>query len=177
VDKLPLPESLHSSTGKIINHVIPEKDVDGISDVSIKSLLTNYKDALNIPCTPAACLHILKEYNIDLTGKHCVVINRSRVVGLPLWQMLMQENATVTVCHSYTKNIGDIIKQGDIIFSAIGKPHQIKSEWIKPGAVVLDIGTTFVRHENEQKITGDLHFHEVVNKAKLITPVPGGVDH
>jgi len=150
-----------TATHRIINHVSPEKDVDGISDKSLANLLTNYKQAMNIPCTPAACLHILKEYNIDLTGKHCVVINRSRVVGLPLWQMLMQEDATVTVCHSKTKNIGDLIYQGDIIFSAVGKAHTIKSEWIKPGAVVLDIGTTFVRHEGQEKIRGDLNFHEV----------------
>lgn len=173
--QLPLPESLSSATHRIINHVLPAKDVDGISDRSITSLLANYKQALNIPCTPAACLYILKEHGIQLQGKHCVVINRSRVVGLPLWQMLLQEDATVTVCHSYTKNMAEILSEADIIFSAIGRPHNIKSEWIKPGAVVLDIGTTFVRYEGEQKITGDIHFHEVVHKAGLITPVPGGV--
>ena len=135
-------------------------------------MLSNYKEATNIPCTPAACLHILKEHNIEVAGKHCIVINRSRVVGLPLWQMLIQEDATVTVCHSYTKNTGEILKEGDIIFSAIGRPHNILSEWIKPGAVVLDIGTTFVRHEGEEKITGDLHFHEVrpksFNRTKIL---------
>jgi 5,10-methylene-tetrahydrofolate dehydrogenase/methenyl tetrahydrofolate cyclohydrolase len=147
-----------------LNNILPEKDVDGITDENLARLSVLSDLPYCQPCTPGACLQILREYNIELNSKRCLIINRSRVVGLPLFHLLLQRNATVTICHGKTENLEEQIKNHDIIFTAMGKPGIIKSEWIKPGSVVIDISTNFIKHEGHDKLIGDLIFHEVISR-------------
>lgn len=165
--QLPLPKGLDEN--KILSSINVNKDVDGFSAYQT-GRLTLGQDALT-SCTPTGIMELLKYYNVDPTGKHAVVVGRSNIVGKPMSLLLLKANATVTVCHSKTKNIADITKSGDIVVVAIGKPGFLSADMIKEGAVVIDVGIT--RTENGLK--GDVDYEEVSKKASLITPVPGGV--
>jgi len=162
----PLPRSLFNE----INTIPLEKDIEGITHESLGKVFVGEKN-INIPCTSKAVIEILDFYNIDLTGKNVVVVGRSNIVGKPLIPQLLEKNATVTVCHSKTHNIADILKMADVIIMAIGKAKFLKKEMIKEGAIIVDVGINF---ENG-KICGDVDFEDVKEKAYAITPVPGGI--
>lgn len=165
--QLPLPE--HISRNVIVSAVAPEKDVDGFGSMNIGKLIL--KDPCLKPCTPRGIIKLLKSYNIELKGKNAVIIGRSIIVGNPVSQMLLNEEATVTICHSKTKNLKEHTLNADIIVSAVGKRKLVTADMVKEGAVVVDVGT--VREEN--KLYGDVDFENVKEKCSYITPVPGGV--
>lgn len=176
--QLPLPK--HIDEQKIIEAIDPKKDVDGFHPVNVGRTLIGLPSLVS--ATPAGILELLKRYNIDTRGKHCVVIGRSNIVGKPVAGLMMQKtypgDATVTVCHSRSKNITEICRQADILIAAIGQPEFVKAEMVKEGAVVIDVGTTRVPCPERQrgwKLTGDVKFDEVAPKCSYITPVPGGV--
>jgi methylenetetrahydrofolate dehydrogenase (NADP+)/methenyltetrahydrofolate cyclohydrolase len=162
--QLPLPE--HIDEKKVLSAIPPEKDVDCFHPYNIGKLLTG--EAGLRPCTPAGILHLLG----DVSGKHCVIVGRSNIVGKPLALMLLHANATVTVCHSKTKDLASYTRQADILISAVGKPRFITADMVKPGAVVIDVG---INRDENGKLCGDVAFEEVAAKASAITPVPGGV--
>ncbi len=166
--QLPLPRHLDESL--IINSISPEKDVDAFHPVNVGKL-TLGEDGF-LPCTPAGVVEMLKRSDIEITGKKCVVIGRSNIVGKPAALLLLRENGTVTVCHSRTKNLKEVCLDADILVASIGKANFITADMIKPGAVVIDVGIN--RLENG-KITGDVDFAEAEKIASAITPVPGGV--
>ena len=162
----PLPRSLFD----LINTIPLEKDIEGITHESLGKVFVGEKN-VNIPCTSKAVMETLNYYNIDLTGKNVVVVGRSNIVGKPLIPQLLSKNATVTICHSKTQNIEEILKRADIIIMAIGKANFLKKEMIKEGAILIDVGINF---ENG-KMCGDIDFEDVNEKAYAITPVPGGI--
>lgn len=166
--QLPLPD--HIDENKITKAILPEKDVDGFTPVNIGLLASGLKPYA-YPCTPKGIMTILKEYNINPDGKHAVVVGRSNIVGKPLSIMLLNANATVTTCHSHTKNLKDITKTADILVAAIGKPKFITAEMVKEGAVVIDVGISRI----DGKLCGDVDFENVSGKTSFITPVPKGV--
>ncbi len=173
--QLPLPG--HIDQSKVIESVSPDKDVDGFHPLNIGKLICGI-DNPPVPCTPKGIIRLLKEYNIQIEGKKAVVIGRSNIVGKPLFHLLLKENATVSICHSRTKNIENETKTADILIVAVGKPLLVKSNWVKDGAVVIDVGVNRVECKECDKgyrIVGDVDFEEVKNKASYITPVPGGV--
>ena len=165
--QLPLPQHLNSN--KILDLIAPEKDVDGFHDINIARLLRGL-DCI-APCTPKGIVHMLKSANIPIAGADIVVVGRSNIVGKPLAMLLLQENATVTMCHSYTKNLKAHTQRADIVVVAIGKAKFITADMIKPGAVVIDAGINRVNG----KLCGDVDFETVRQVASYITPVPGGV--
>ena len=162
-------QPLSKKLTEFINQIPPEKDIEGISDLSMGRLFLGKN--VHIPCTSKAVIETLDFYQIDLTGKNVVIVGRSNIVGKPLIPQLLNKNATVTICHSKTKNIKEILKQADVIIMAIGKPKFLKKEMIKPGAILVDVGINF----EEGKIVGDIDFEDVKEKAFAITPVPGGI--
>lgn len=162
----PLPEGLT----ELINQIPPQKDIEGISDLSMGKLFVGRKD-VNIPCTSKAVIETLDFYNIDLTGKNVAVVGRSNIVGKPLIPQLLKKNATVTICHSKTNKLEQILKNADIIVMAIGKAKFLKKEMIKKGAILIDVGINY----EDGKIVGDIDFEDVKEKAYAITPVPGGI--
>lgn len=163
-------QPLSKKLSEKINQIPAEKDIEGVSDLSMGKLFLGKKD-INIPCTSKAVMEILDFYQIDLTGKNVVVVGRSNIVGKPLIPQLLNKNATVTICHSKTKNIKEILKQADVIIMAIGKPKYLKKEMIKEGAILIDVGINF----EDGKMVGDIDFEDVKQKAFAVTPVPGGV--
>lgn len=165
--QLPLPKGFNED--KIVNQVSSQKDVDGLTTENIGKLFDG-KNAF-IPCTALGVMELFKHYNINLSGKHVVIIGRSKLVGKPLIACLLNENATVTVCHSKTENLQNITKKADILIVAIGKKYFIKKEMIRKGTVVIDVG---INVENG-KLYGDVDFEDVKTKASYITPVPNGV--
>jgi len=165
--QLPIPK--HINEDKIINMIHPLKDVDGFCNVNVARL--NKGQEAMVPCTPLGITRILDEYGIDGTGKHCVIIGRSQIVGKPMAALMLQRNSTVTICHSKTKDIRAITKQADILIVAIGRPNMVDSTYIKPGATVIDVGINRV----DGILTGDVLFDEAEKIAGYITPVPGGV--
>ena len=168
--QLPLPAHLDEKA--VINAILPEKDVDAFHPVNVGKIMQGDYDF--VPCTPAGIMEMLKYEDIDLTGKHCVIIGRSNIVGKPMAMLMLHKNATVTICHSKTENLYEICKQADILVVAVGKPKFITSDFIKDGAVVIDVGINRV----DGKLCGDVDFDDVVdkvNQVKAITPVPGGV--
>lgn len=166
--QLPVPKHIDEKT--IINAISPKKDVDGFHPQSVGSLCIGQPGFVS--CTPAGIIELLKRTNVDISGKHCVVIGRSNIVGKPMALLMLRENATVTVTHSKTKNLKEITKQADILIVAIGKPKFVDSSYVKDGAVVIDVGI----HRNEDnKLCGDVDFESVKTIASAITPVPGGV--
>ena len=170
--QLPLPKHIVNSN-IIMNKIMPEKDVDGFTPINMGKILTNKnikKDEL-IPATPKGVISLLDSCGVDLEGKHAVVIGRSNTVGRPLSILLEKRNATVTLCHSKTKDIEKFTKQADILISATGCPGLIKKGMVKDGAVIIDVGISKI----DGKIKGDVDFDKVKEKARLITPVPGGV--
>ena len=173
--QLPLPKHLNESL--VINAINPKKDVDGFH-ISNVGLLNTGQKAM-VPCTPLGCLLLLREYAGDLSGKSATVIGRSNIVGKPMFNLLLRESCTVTVVHSKTKNLEDLCRSSDIIVAAVGRPNFVKSDWVKPGAFVIDVGinrlTTEENGVTKSKLVGDVDFESVKNMAKAITPVPGGV--
>ncbi len=165
--QLPLPQQI--SERAVIERIAPQKDVDGFHPINIGKMMT--KDKTFLPCTPYGIVEMLKEAEIDISGQHVVVIGRSNIVGKPVGQLLLNENATVTYCHSHTKNLRDITKQADILIVAIGQAKFVKAADVKEGAVVIDVGM----NREDGKLCGDVDFEEVKNIASHITPVPGGV--
>ena len=175
--QLPLPKSINER--KILNAVNPDKDVDGFHPMNVGKLLLGYPNF--IPCTPAGCLQILKYYKIEVESKHVVVVGRSNIVGKPIMALLSQKfeigNATVTICHTGTKNIQDYTKQADILVVAVGQPEYIDANMIKEGVHILDVGINRIHHDSDKgyKIVGDVNYDSVLPLAKSITPVPGGI--
>lgn len=166
--QLPLPA--HICEDKVIQAISPKKDVDGFHPQSVGAMTIGEKGFLS--CTPAGIIQLLKRSDVEIEGKHCVVIGRSNIVGKPMALLMLRENATVTIAHSRTKNLPELCKQADILIVAIGKPRFIGAEYVKEGAVVIDVGI----HRNENnKLCGDVKFDEVEPIASAITPVPGGV--
>ena len=164
----PIPKGLNIQ--EAFNLIDYRKDVDGFNPINIGKLMT-VQDGF-ISCTPFGIMKMFEEYNIDLPGKNAVVIGRSNIVGKPMAQCLLNKNATVTICHSKTKNIGEITKNADIIVSAVGKINMVTKEMVKPGAVVIDVG---MNRNEEGKLVGDVDFENVSKVSSYITPVPGGV--
>lgn len=166
--QLPLPS--HINEDKIIEAIDSKKDVDGFHPMSVGALSIGRKGFVS--CTPAGIIQLLKRSNIDIAGKECVVVGRSNIVGKPMAMLLLRENGTVTVAHSKTKNLKEVTKRADILVAAVGKPKFITADYVKEGAVVIDVGI----HRNEDnKLCGDVDFDSVVDKVSAITPVPGGV--
>lgn len=171
--QLPLPD--HINENSIINSISPSKDVDGFSIPNVGLLSTSGKGL--IPCTPLGCLLLLKDQLGDLTGKNAVIIGRSNIVGKPMAQLLIKESCTVTIAHSKTKNLENVCRNADILVAAVGRPHFVKDEWVKDGAVVIDVGINRLPPEGDKKgrLVGDVDFENVSKIASAITPVPGGV--
>ncbi len=165
--QLPLPSGM--STRKIINSIDVSKDVDGLTDKSIARFYNNRK--CFVPCTPLAVMELLKRKEIEVAGKHVVIIGRSNLVGKPLAQLLLKKDATVTICHSKTENLNELTKIADILIVAVGEKHLISADMVKDGAIIIDVGIT----REEGKLYGDVDFDKVAEKASYITPVPGGV--
>jgi len=166
--QLPLPK--HIDENKVLLEIDPKKDVDCFHPFNVG--LLNIGNAGLKPCTPAGCIELIKRSGIEISGKKCVVVGRSNIVGKPISSMLMAENGTVTICHSKTKNIEEELKSAEIIVTAIGKPNFLKSDMISNGVVIIDVGIN--RLENG-KLCGDVDFEDCSKKASFITPVPGGV--
>ncbi|KAK8967260.1 hypothetical protein KSP40_PGU003633 [Platanthera guangdongensis] len=174
--QLPLPR--HMSEEKILNAVNIEKDVDGFHPLNIGRLAMQGRDPLFVPCTPKGCMELLHRYEIEIKGKRAVVIGRSNIVGMPVALLLQKANATVSMVHSYTKNPEEITKQADIVISAAGVANLVRGRWIKPGAVVIDVGINPVDDPESvrgYRLVGDVCFEEASKVASAITPVPGGV--
>ena len=166
--QLPLPK--HIDEESVIKAISPEKDVDGFHPETVGNMCIGSKGFL--PCTPAGVIQLLKRSNINICGKECVVVGRSNIVGKPMALLLLRENGTVTIAHSKTTDLKEITKRADILIAAVGKPKFITSEYVKEGAVVIDVGI----HRNEDnKLCGDVDFDDVIDKVSAITPVPGGV--
>ncbi|MCL2566932.1 MAG: bifunctional methylenetetrahydrofolate dehydrogenase/methenyltetrahydrofolate cyclohydrolase [Alphaproteobacteria bacterium] len=172
ITQLPLPK--HIDTTKIINAISPNKDIDGLHPINIGFLATQ-NSAGFAPCTPLGCLHIIKTIYSDLAGKHAVVVGRSNLVGLPMMQLLLNNNATVSITHSKTANLAEICKQADILVSAIGRANFINASHIKKNALVIDVGINKIETDGISKITGDVNIEAVLPAVKAITPVPKGV--
>lgn len=166
--QLPLPH--HINAGKILLAINPEKDVDGFHPVNIGKLVIG-GECLK-PCTPSGIIHLIESTGIDIAGKNAVVVGRSNIVGKPVAIMLLEKNATVTICHSKTKDLPYQVGRADILVAAIGKSEIIKGEWIKKGAIVIDVGTNM---DVDGKLKGDVEYDSAIERAAFITPVPGGV--
>ena len=172
--QMPLPKGIDAN--KVIQTIHPDKDVDGITDTNTvrlwKSRLNDYS-RFCVPCTPRSVLRILHETNIPLDGKRVVVIGRSNIVGLPVSKLLLNENATVTIAHSHTQNLPELLRQADIIVAAVGKARFVTADMVKPGAVVIDVGIN--QDPLTGKLCGDVDTEQVASMCSMITPVPGGV--
>ena len=166
--QLPLPA--HIDEFKVIQTISPEKDVDGFHEKNVGALNTGGKGFVS--CTPAGIIQLLKRSGISIAGKHCVVIGRSNIVGKPAAALMLRENATVTICHSRTQNLKEMTRQADILIVAMGRPKAIDADYVKDGAVVIDVG---IHRMENGKLCGDVDYASVEPKASYITPVPGGV--
>lgn len=167
---LQCPVPKHIDVNKAFRRISPNKDVDGFNPINVGNL-TIGEDAF-ISCTPYGVVKMFEEYNIETEGKRAVILGRSNIVGKPMIQCMLNKNSTVTVCHSRTQNIGEVIKEADIVIAAIGKPNFVKADMVKDGAVVIDVG---INRLEDGTITGDVDYENVALKASFITPVPGGV--
>ena len=168
--QLPLPK--HFNEDEVIRRINPDKDVDGFHPINVGRLSIGEKGFVS--CTPAGIIELLKRSNVEIEGKECVIIGRSNIVGKPMSMLMLRENATVTVCHSRTKNLSEVTKRADILIVAIGKPKMIDASYVKKGATVIDVGIHRV-DPNSKKLCGDVDFESVEPVAGKITPVPGGV--
>ena len=175
--QLPLPKNFNEQI--VLDSIHPNKDADGFHPLNVGklSISKSNNENLLIPCTPLGCLIMLQDEGIDLSGKNAVIIGRSNIVGKPMAQLLIKESCTVTIAHSKTINIESICKSADILVVAIGKPEVVKSNWVKEGAIIIDVGINRINdvENNKTKLVGDVMFDEVKNKVSAITPVPGGV--
>jgi methylenetetrahydrofolate dehydrogenase (NADP+)/methenyltetrahydrofolate cyclohydrolase len=165
--QLPLPD--HMDEDAVIDAISPDKDVDGFHPISVGRLVIG-KDAF-LPCTPHGVMVLLEETGVDLKGKEAVVVGRSNIVGKPVALMLLSKHATVTVCHSRTKDLAEVCRRADVLVVAVGRPEMVKGDWVKEGAVVIDVGT----NRTEDGLVGDVEFEAAAARASAITPVPGGV--
>lgn len=166
--QLPLPAHLDEKA--VIHAIDPNKDVDAFSEVNVGKIMIG--DYRYLPCTPAGIMELIAHCNVDISGKECVVVGRSNIVGKPMAMLLLHQNGTVTVCHSRTKNLAEVTARADILISAVGKAGFITADMVKPGAVVIDVG---MNRDDNGKLCGDVDFPDVSNVAGYITPVPGGV--
>ena len=165
--QLPLPDQIDSE--KILQAIDPKKDVDGFHPVNVGKLVVG--NALLTPCTPTGIIELLDHYDIEISGKHAVIIGRSNIVGKPVSMLLLQRNATITICHSRTQDLEEVTRSADIIVAAVGRANFVTEEMVSEGTVVIDVGINRV----DGKLTGDVDFEPVSKKASYITPVPGGV--
>lgn len=165
--QLPLPK--HIDEQKVIEHIKYEKDVDGFHPINVGNLQIGLPALVS--CTPQGIITMLKESNIDIVGKHAVIVGRSNIVGKPMAQLLLKEHATVTICHSRTKDLGAMTRQADILIAAVGRAKIITEDMVSPGTVVIDVGVNRV----DGKLVGDVDYDNLLDKASYITPVPGGV--
>ncbi len=166
--QLPLPDGLDEQ--EVLYTIDPEKDVDGFHPFNVGRLMTG--DPSFVPCTPRGVIELLDRSGVEIKGKRAVVIGRSNIVGKPVALLLLQRHATVTICHSRTQDLPGVVREADIVVAAVGRPEMIKGDWIREGAVVIDVG---VNRVGEKKLVGDVAFDEAKEAASLITPVPGGV--
>ena len=166
--QLPLPS--HMDEDKVIQTISPKKDVDGFHPQSVGALSIGQPGFVS--CTPAGIIQLLKRSGVEIDGKECVIVGRSNIVGKPMALLMLRENATVTICHSHTKQLKEVTKRADILIVAIGKPKFITREYVKDGAVVIDVG---IHRDAQNKLCGDVDFDDVEPVASAITPVPGGV--
>jgi 5,10-methylene-tetrahydrofolate dehydrogenase/methenyl tetrahydrofolate cyclohydrolase len=174
--QLPLPKGLDEE--RVLNTISLEKDVDGFHPINIGRLAQKGRESLFVPCTPDGCIYLLDNIGAELEGANAVVLGRSNIVGMPLALLLVKRNATVTICHSRTKDLAAKCREADILLAAVGRPEMVKKDWVKPGAVVIDVGVNRVDDASKKKgyrLVGDVAFDEVKEVASWITPVPGGV--
>lgn len=170
--QLPLPS--HLDEDLVINRIAPEKDVDGFHISNVGLLGTGQKSM--VPCTPLGCLLMLRDHHGSLSGMNAVVIGRSNIVGKPMAQLLLNDSCTVTIAHSRTKNLADVVRQADIVVAAVGRPEMVPGDWIKDGATVIDVGINRIEGaDGKNKLVGDVDYDSCAKVAGAITPVPGGV--
>lgn len=174
--QLPLPA--HIDDEEILGAISIEKDVDGFHPLNIGRLSMKRREPLFVPCTPKGCIELLDRTGVTIEGKQAVVLGRSNIVGLPVAMLLLHRNATLTICHSRTRDLPSVVRQADILIAAVGRAEMVRGDWVKPGAVVIDVGINAVNDPNHPKgyrLVGDVAFDEVKEVAGAITPVPGGV--
>jgi 5,10-methylene-tetrahydrofolate dehydrogenase/methenyl tetrahydrofolate cyclohydrolase len=174
--QLPLPA--HLDEERILSLINIEKDVDGFSPINIGRLAQKGRKPLFVPCTPYGCIYLLEQVGVKIEGTNAVVLGRSNIVGMPAALLLIGRNATVTVCHSRTRDLANVCRQADILIAAIGRTEMVRGDWIKPGAAVIDVGINpvpDVTKKSGQRLVGDVCFEEAREVAGWITPVPGGV--
>ena len=175
--QLPLPK--HIEEGKVIDAIDPAKDVDGFHPTNAGLLAIGRIDRALVPCTPRGCMHLLKLSGVNLVGARAVVLGRSNIVGKPVAQLLLAEHATVTIAHSRTKDLPGVCREADVLVAAVGKAEMVRGDWVKPGAVVIDVGINRIpdpsKGEGGTRLVGDVAFDEAKERAGAITPVPGGV--
>jgi methylenetetrahydrofolate dehydrogenase (NADP+)/methenyltetrahydrofolate cyclohydrolase len=174
--QLPLPSGLDEE--RVLNKISINKDVDGFHPVNIGRLAQKGRESLFVPCTPDGVIYLLDHTGVQLEGAEAVVLGRSNIVGMPVALLLVGRNATVTICHSRTKDLPEVTRRADVLVAAVGRPEMVREDWVKPGAVVIDVGTNRVDDPSAEKgyrLTGDVAFDEVKEVASAITPSPGGV--
>ncbi len=174
--QLPLPSGLDEE--KVLNAIRIEKDVDGFHPLNIGRLAQKGRDPLFIPCTPAGVIYLLDEIGTPLEGVNATVLGRSNIVGMPVALLLVRRNSTVTICHSRTKDLPGVVRRADVLIAAVGRAEMVRGDWVKPGAVVIDVGVNRIddpTHPKGSRLVGDVCFNEVKEVAGAITPVPGGV--
>lgn len=174
--QLPLPAGLIEED--VLKTISLEKDVDGFHPINIGRLAQKGRDPLFVPCTPYGCIVLLEKMGVKLDGANAVVLGRSNIVGMPAALLLVRENATVTICHSRTKDLPGVVRGADVLIAAVGRPEMVRGDWVKPGAVVIDVGINRIddpTHPKGSRLVGDVCFDEVKEVASAITPVPGGV--
>ena len=169
--QLPLPK--HIDSDKVLDAILPVKDVDGFHAENVGKLWSGLNSL--VPCTPLGCSILLKKLNPDLSGKNGIIIGRSNIVGKPMASLLLSMNATVTIAHSRTKDIEQLVKSADVVIAAVGIPEMVKGNWIKKDAIVIDVGINSIEREGKRVLVGDVDYEECLNNASKITPVPGGV--
>jgi 5,10-methylene-tetrahydrofolate dehydrogenase/methenyl tetrahydrofolate cyclohydrolase len=173
-----LPMPAHLDEERVLSLIGIEKDVDGFSPVNIGRLAQKGRNPLFVPCTPAGCVYLLEQAGVKIEGANAVVLGRSNIVGMPVALLLVSKNATVTICHSRTRDLPGTVRQADILIAAIGKTEMVHGDWIKPGAAVIDVGINSVPDATKKsghRLVGDVKYDEAVEVAGFITPVPGGV--
>ena len=173
---LPLPDGLDEE--RVLQAISVEKDVDGFSPLNIGRLAQKGREPLFVPCTPNGVIYLLDKAGVELEGANAVVLGRSNIVGMPVALLLVRRNATVTICHSRTKDIPAVTREADVLIAAVGRPEMVRGDWVKPGAVVIDVGVNRVDDPSTEKgyrLVGDVNFEEAKEVASAITPVPGGV--
>ena len=174
--QLPLPKHLDDEA--VLRTISVEKDIDGFHPINIGRLAQKGREPLFVPCTPDGCMYLLERTGIEFDGANAVVLGRSNIVGMPAALLLVKRNATVTICHSRTKDLPDVCRQADILIAAVGRVEMVKKDWVKPGAAVIDVGTHRIEDPSSEKgyyLTGDVAFDEVKEVAGAISPSPGGV--